>query len=90
MAERKPIARRAVRRTSRIAGACAPAAGFAVASHAPPAEPSPPTGPRVYATEPAPPTGSPAAPELVTSGSGVGSFVSEPGLHPVRVTVTTS
>ncbi|MEU6332549.1 arylsulfotransferase family protein [Streptomyces sp. NPDC047049] len=73
---------------SRTAGACALAAGLAVANCALPAAASGPTPPRLCATEPAPPTGSPPAPDLVTSGSGVWSFVSEPRLHPMRVTVT--
>ncbi|WP_336054786.1 arylsulfotransferase family protein [Streptomyces sp. CA2R101] len=73
---------------SRTAGACTLAAGLAVANCALPAAASGPTEPRLCATEPAPPTGSPPAPDLVTSGSGVWSFVSEPRLHPMRVTVT--
>ncbi|MER6845922.1 arylsulfotransferase family protein [Streptomyces platensis] len=77
-----------MRRTSRTLGACAVAVALAWVSCPPPAAASSPPGPRLCATEPAPPTGSPPAPALVTSGSGVWSFVSAPGLHPMRVTVT--
>lgn len=63
--------------------------GFAFASCPPPAAASPrPNPPQLCATEPAPSTGSATTPPPITSGSDVWSFVSEPDLHPQRVTVT--
>ncbi|UNM13673.1 arylsulfotransferase family protein [Streptomyces formicae] len=89
MAERQLGARSARRRLSRIAGVCVIVAGFAFMSCPPPAAAGPrPDRPRLCATEPAPPTGSATTPPPITSGSDVWSFVSEPGLHPQRVTVT--
>ncbi|MGW7363143.1 arylsulfotransferase family protein [Streptomyces sp. NPDC054841] len=88
MAEHQLGARSARRRLSRTAGACALAATFAFTICPPPAAASPrPDPPRLCATEPAPPTGSATTPPPITSGSDVWSFVSEPGLHPQRVTV---
>ena len=77
MAERKLRARTRRRRTRRTAGACVLAVGFALTTCASPtmASSRTPFPPRPCATEPAPPSGSGEGPELVTSGSGVWSFV---------------
>ncbi|MFJ3231704.1 arylsulfotransferase family protein [Streptomyces sp. NPDC086787] len=89
MTERRPGARGTGRGLSRTAGACAVAVGFAFAScPSPAAASSHPDRPRLCATEPAPPSGSEPTPPPILSGPGVWSFVSEPGLHPQRVTVT--
>ncbi|MFE0513650.1 arylsulfotransferase family protein [Streptomyces sp. NPDC058964] len=89
MTERQPGARGAKRGLGRTAGACALALAFVFPICSPPAAAGPPPDrPRLCATEPAPPTGSATTPPPITSGSDVWSFVSEPGLHPQRVTVT--
>ncbi|MEU6091520.1 arylsulfotransferase family protein [Streptomyces sp. NPDC047085] len=89
MAEPQPGARGVKRRLSRTAVAGVIAVGFAFASCPPSATASsPPDRPHLCATQPAPPTGSATTPPPITSGSGVWSFVSEPALHPQRVTVT--
>lgn len=65
------------------------AVGLALASCPPPAAAGGQSDrPRPCATRPAPPSGSGTTPPPVLAGPGVWSFVSEPGLHPQRVTVT--
>src|SRR5690242_14040197 len=87
MVTREPRVRRTRRRTRRTVGACVLAAGCVFANSVPSATASPQGGAsRRCATKPFPPSES--TPPPILSGSDVWSFVSEPGLHPMRVTVT--
>ncbi|WP_239381493.1 arylsulfotransferase family protein [Frankia sp. CIT1] len=91
MAVRKLWARGARRGMGGL-GAGVLAAGFVVGGGVSPAAANwQPDSSRLCATEPAPPSGdfgTPSTPAPITSGSDVWSFVSEPDLHPMRVTVT--
>ncbi|MER6123543.1 arylsulfotransferase family protein [Streptomyces sp. NPDC001795] len=79
--------RRVRARTRRTAWACALAAGCVVVNCVPSAAAGPHGGASgLCATEPVPPSQS--TPPPVLSGSDVWRFVSEPGLRPMRVTVT--
>ncbi|WP_236060632.1 arylsulfotransferase family protein [Actinacidiphila acididurans] len=94
MAQRQqhlPVRGGTARRVLGAAGALLLAAGLAAAGGVPraAADTDAPSAPRLCATRPAPSSGTAQGPVLDTKGSGVWSFVSAPGLHPMRVGVTT-